>query len=289
MSEVVSIDLNKSPAPLPDAATIAETIKNFQVSSESDYAAADHMIRVSMSNISKVEAFFEGTPEEPGIKVLAHRAHAAICEKIRTITAPWRAVRPTLEPRMKAYRRKQEEIRRAEELRLQREAELREHQAREEAARIQREADAEAARLRQEGNMRAAKERQREATAKAEEVTFAAAQISEVGAVLRDSRPANGPGESRPWIGEVTDIKAICKAIGDGTIELEYLTPVRGAGDQMVPLVEINQSVLNNIAKRMGREQIGIPGARGTRGLQLRFGRSASPVPVQSGVAEEGW
>jgi len=282
LSGVVSLNLDKSPEPHPQAGTIEAVAKRFEVNSEAAYTEATALIQNSAAIIARVEGFFETD------KNLAHRLHASICEKIRSITAPWRAVRPIIEPKMRRFRADQAEAKRLADLKIQRENEAKEHAAREVAAKIQREADAEAARLRDVGQMRLAKETQQQGTAKAVEVVFAAAQLAEIGTVLPDVRPAGGPGESRPWQAEVTDLKAMCAAIGRGEIPLTYEMPKRGGGSEMVPLVEPNMALLNYLAKRMGRADIGIAGARGIRELSLKFSRSA-PVPVQSGIVKDGW
>lgn len=283
LTGVVSVDLSKAPAPHPQSGTIESVAKHFEVTDEASFSEATNLIQSSNAVIARVEAFFEAD------KSLAHKLHASICEKIRTITAPWRAVRPALEPKMKAYRKQIDEARRLEELRIQREAELERNRVEQQAAELRRQADELAADLRKQGQMRQAKEQLQQAEAKVQDIIQTADVMSSVGVVLPDVRPLGGPGESRPWLGEVTDIKAICLAIGKGEIALEYLTPVRLQADQMRPLLVVDQIVLNNIAKRMGKEDLGIPGARGTRGLSLRF--SAKATPVQSGIVEEteGW
>ena len=282
LSGVVSLDLSKAPEPHPQSGTIEAVAKRFEVFDEQSYSDAAALIQSSNAVIARVEAFFEQD------RSLAHKLHASICEKIRALTAPWRAVRPTLEPKMKKFRADQERIRREAEQALERQRVEAERKAREEADRIKREADAEALRLKEQGQMRAAKETVQAAESRAFEVEQAATLMADVGVVLPETKPLGGPGESRPWIAEVVDMKAICLAIGKGEIPLEYLTPVRLQGDQMRPLVTVDMGVLNNIAKRMGKEDIGIPGAIGKRGLRLSFS-SKSFIINNEEKNEDSW
>lgn len=284
LQERVTLDLTQRPELPGDYKTFKATAEALQISDETAYQIATEMIQREVAFAARVDAFFNEGRE------LAHKTWKWFTSTIAATKEPY-AVRQILEPRMKAYRRKQEEARRAEEQRLQREADQRRREADAEAARLQAEADAEAAKLRRDGEMKAAREREALAAQQAREVVQTAAALADVGVVLPGARPAGGPGEAMPWVAEVTDIKAICKAIGEGKIPLEYLTPVRGKGEQMVPLVEINMAVLNHLAKRMGREDIGVPGAVGKREVQLRFSRSPAPPPqpVVVGAEGDGW
>jgi hypothetical protein len=283
LSGVVSLDLSKQPEPHPQSGSIEAIAKRFEVVDEQSYGEAASLIQNSAAVIARVEAFFEKD------KSLAFQLHRSITSKIATLTAPWRTVRPLLESKMKTFRRKQEEERQARERELQRQAAEADRLAREEAARIQQEADQAAAELRKQGHMRVAKEALAAAAQRAQEVVQTAAALADVGVVLPDVRPLDGPGESRPWQAEVTDLKAMCLAIGRGEIPLTIEMPKRGGGSEMVPLIEPNMSALNYLAKRMGREDIGIKGARAFRGLQLKF--SSKAAAVQSGAPQEqdGW
>ena len=289
--ERLTLDMTLSPEQPADSGTIEAKVKAFQVTCEEEYTAASNMIQIAASNIAKAEQFFEGTPDNPGIKVLAHRAHAAICEKIRTITAPWRGVRTTLEPRMKAYRKRLDDERRAAEEKLRREQAEAARLAQEEADRIQRQADEAAAALRKAGDLRAAKEAQVVAAQQAQAVVEEAAAMNDVGVILADNRPVDGPGEARIWRGVVDDIKETCRAIGAGEIPLTFTLPKRGGGEEAVTIVEISQKVIDYLAKRHGRHDIGVKGCHGERELSLRFSKAAAPVQVGFSKQEEteGW
>jgi hypothetical protein len=195
---------------------------------------------------------------------------------------------------MRTYRAEQERIRREEEQRLAREQEQARLAAEAEARRISEEADRKADELRRQGEMKAAREVIAEAAVQAETVVETADSLADLGVIAPAAEKVSGVQESRPWKGEVTNLKAVCKAIGEGTIPLDWLTPVRGQGEQMLPLVEVNMGVLHNIAKRMGSENLGIPGARGVREVVLSFSArggiaaNVSIAPVEP-KQEDGW
>lgn len=267
---VVSLDLTKSPQMPKEYSTIESVAKSFQVKNEEDYTVGANMISGAAANISKVEAFFEED------KALAHRLHKSICDKISTITAPWRSVRAHVYPKMVSFREAQEKARRAAELRAQQEEAERQRAAQVEAQRIAREAAEAAEQLRQAGQMRLAREREEAAQVEVSAVVQQAEDFASIGTILPATRPMGGPSERRPWIGEVVDIKAICRAIAEGKIPLEYNIPGRLDPSRMLPLISVNTEILNYLAKRMGREDIGVPGARGSRALQLAFGKSSA-------------
>lgn len=265
LSGVVSLDLRKQPEIPASQKTVEAQAKAFVVDSEDSYSAGVALIQSSAGAIAKVEAFFESD------KSLAYQLHASICEKIRTITAPWRAVRPAIEPKLKAYRKAQDDIRRAEEQRLARESEQARIAAATEAARIQREADEKAALLKRQGELSAAREVKAEAQEQAIAVMDAADVVADVGTILPAAPRTSGLGESRPWIGVIDSPLEVLQAIASGKIPLMYTIPKRGGGTEEVPLVTINQQVVTYAAKRLGKQDIGIPGTHGERDISLRI------------------
>jgi hypothetical protein len=278
LQQRVTLDLTRQPTPPADYATFNATAQTLQVIDETSFQIATEMIGREKAWADTVDAFFDEGRE------LAHRSWKWFTTTIDVSKKKYSA-RAVLEPRMKAFRAKQEADRRAEELRLQREQAEAARLAQVEADRIQRQADQAAAELRKQGDLRAAKEAQQVAQEQAQAVVQEAESMAEIGTILPDARPSGGPGEARPWVGEVTDIKALCLAIGEGKVPLEYLTPVRGQGDKMMPLVMVDIQVLNNLAKRLGKEDLSIPGVKGTRSLQLRFSRGAA-FSVKTGSAD---
>ena len=283
LTGVVSVDLSKEPLPHPQSATIKGIVEAMTVTDEVSYKAAADIITRSDAVVASVESYFEAD------KNLAFKLHKSICAKINTLAAPWKNVRAVLIPKMTTFRRQQEEKRRAEELRLQREAEKREHEARQEALRIQQEAARAAEELRRAGQMREAKEAQTRAQEQAAEVVNTAQALADIGTVLPATAPMGGPGEARIWGGVVDDILATCRAVGSKQIALEYELPKRGGGTEMVPLLEVNQRVIDYLAKRHGREDINVPGCRGDRGLSLRFSaKDISTAAEHSKVDDTG-
>ena len=245
-----------------------KVLDNYRIASEQEYISIASLVQTA---VSRRAALAEGYADE---KSKAHKAHAAICANEKEDTAIWTKIEAVGRKAMTSFRQEQERRKQIEAARAQREQEERDRQARAEAARIEREAQERAVALRREGDMRAAREAQERAAAQAHAIIVQAEEESALGVILPDVKPLGGPGESRPWIGEVTDIRALCAAIGSGDIPLEYVIK-----DEPRPLVVIDQAVLNWIAKRWQREDIGIPGARGVRDLVLRYSKKgAAPI-----------
>lgn len=277
LSGRVTLDLTKTPEIPADHGTMEAAAKMFVVADEQSYEIAAQMIQTSAARIARVEQFFEAD------KTLAHRLHKSICDKISSITAPWRAVRPELEPKMRVYRKRQDDLRRQEDLRVQREAELAQARAREEAAAIQRAADQRAAELRKQGDIRQAREAEAAAAEKAQAVEQQAQAIADVGVILPAAPKVAGLGSSQPWEGVLDDPLKVALAVLRNQIPYMWKMPVRGGGEQEVPIFTINMAVLTEQAKRLGKEDIGIPGAHGQRGLQLRFSKGAAAAPDKDG------
>lgn len=264
-----------------------------QVVDQESEDIANAMILDSDRWIKGVEALYEDG------RAMANTLHKWFTGQIKTLSSPY-DVKTILAPKIKAFRDKQARERAiAAQLRAQQEA-ARVRAAQEEASRLQREADAQAAELRRAGDMRAAREAQEQAQQAARSIVQ---EAQDVAVILPESKPVGGPQELRPWIGEVTDIRAVCRAVGGDvdrtelvrllnvaafdsndiadivkivelatkSIPLEYSVPVRGKGEELRPLVLVDQQTLNPIAKRYGQADIGIPGARGKADLQLRF------------------
>lgn len=278
LNGVVSLDLRREPDfPLVNSESAARALV---VQDEESYRIAAQMIQQDASVIAKVEAFFEED------RRMANALHKSITSKIAKFTAPFRTTRPILEPKMLAYRRKQEEEKRAEEARRAREAAEAQRKADQEAAEIKAKADAEAAALRRAGDVRAARELQAQAAAQAQQAAVAQ-QVIEV--IPADFKPmAAGVGERRPWVARVTDPMVLIRAVAEGKVPLMHTIPVRTKvngkfQDVMtaVPVVEINMSVLHYAAKRLGMENIGFPGAVGERDFGLSFRKTDDPGPQE--------
>lgn len=272
LTGVVSIDLRNEPvlASSPDAAVAAAS--RLEVRDEESYAIAARMIQESAACIAKVEEFYEAE------KNLAYRLHKTITEKVAKFTASWGTVRPALEPKMKRFRQEQERIRQEEERRLAREAEQARLRAEAEARRIQAEADQKAAELRRQGEMRAAREVVNTATEQATQMMGQADALADLGTIAPSPPKLAAVGESRPWVAEIVDSRKLLRAIADDDLLLSQ--------EDMDKLKAVLQPILNRIAKRMGKEDLGFAGARGVRDVQLRFSKS----PVQAAAPEgDGW
>lgn len=271
----VTLDLSIRPELPADYQTFKEVATQLQVVDEDSYAIAAAMIQKEVRWGSVVDSFFDKGREQ------ALQLHRWFTSTISGLKSGY-AARAILEPRMKAYKRKVEDERIAKEREQSRLAEEARVKAAIEAQRIQDAADAEAARLRKAGEMRQAREIVATAAEQATAVVEQADSLADLGTIEQAPAKLAGVSDSRPWVGELVDMKALCLAIGTGKVPLEWLTPVRGQGEQMVPLVSVNQGVIDYIAKRMGKEDLQIPGIKGTRSVQLRFSKSAGAAPQES-------
>ena len=326
MKPTDAIDLNqltKIQPELPaDHQSFRQIAQSLEVTDEASYQKAGQMIERQKAWDASVEGFFEKASKaaydlwQSIVSTGGPKKEMGLIAKFK---APM-AVRGILEPRMKEYTIQRDRQRREAEERARREAQEAERKAREEAQRIQAEAQRQADELRRQGEMRLAREAQERAKQEALDVVQEAEDAAAMGVILPDEKPVGGPQEARPWEGEVTDMRALCRAIGGEcdiskvnvkleqagfdpgdiaaileiigqsytAMPLEYMTPVRLNGIQPLPLVVVDRQVLDNLAKRMGREDLGIPGIRGVRGLQLRFSGKAAPAVAQRNEGD-GW
>lgn len=319
LTGVVSLDLRREPDFPLDSRNMEAAARALQVVDEESYALAARIIQRNASWVSKIEAFFEDD------RSLANKLHKSITTKIAKLTAPGRVVRPILEPKMLAFRRKQEDEKRAiETARLLREQAER-RRAEDEARAIQAKGDADAAELRRQGEFRSA----RAITAlAAEEAKTVIAEAVPLAVIPTDTRPqAEGVNDRRPWVGRLvseadlilgvaaglpnefnTTILELVKFLETGpknefasawikelkryrglATPLMHTIPVKTRQsdgklrdvDTSVPILEVNQAVPNYIAKRLGMEDIGIPGVKGERELGLSFRRTDDPGPQE--------
>ena len=165
----------------------------------------------------------------------AHRAHKNLVAKKASFEAPLVAAERTLKTRMMDYQREQEQVRREQEARLRAEA-----RKIEEEARIR-----EATRLENEGRQKEA-ERLIEAPIFTPPVTVAPPTPKVQGISVRET-----------WACEVDDLRALCRAIADGSAPTSYVTPAMPA--------------LNAIA-RAQKEGFNVPGCRAVVSKQVAAG-----------------
>jgi hypothetical protein len=271
--KIITLDMTRQPDLPEDYKTLKAFAQEFRVETEEDFQIATELIQKSARWMSSVEVFFDEGKKK------AHAAHRWFTQTIAGLCAPY-DVRPVLQPKMVAFRKRQDDERRAAEEKARREAEAAEQAARAEAERIRLEAERAAAELRKQGELKAAREMQAEAAEQAQNVVEQAQAIADVGTILPAAPKVAGLGESRPWIGVIDDPMEVIKAVAAGKVPLMFTLPKRGGGMEEVPLLEVNQRVVTEMAKRLGRPSIGIPGCRGEREVGLRFSKSAAAAPV---------
>lgn len=132
----------------------------------------------------------------------AHRAHKNLVAKKASFEAPLVAAERTLKARMLDYQQEQERVRREQERKL-----------REEARKIEEEARIkEATRLEAEGRQKEA-ERLIDAPIFTPPVTVAPPTPKVQGVSYRET-----------WSAEVVNMRALCRAVADGSVPTEYVT-----------------------------------------------------------------
>ncbi len=273
----VTLDLTQQPALPADYNTFLGAAQVLEVKDEQSYAIAAQMIQKSAAWDASVDSFFDEGRE------LAHRSWKWFTGTISKLKAPY-AVRDVLEPKMKRFRRQQEDARRAEEERLAREARAAIVKAEQEAAEIRRKAEEEAARLRREGEMRAAREVVTQATEQAAQVVEVADSLADLGTIAPAEPKFQGVGESRPWVAVIDNISHVLKDIAEGNVDI--------TAEESEKLQKVLQPILNRIAKRMGKTDIGVRGAHGERDVTLRFSKGIAPVQIGHAAPEgekDGW
>lgn len=277
--KTVTLDLTKLPTLPVDNTTFVATAQALQVIDDTSYSIAAEMIQRSIQWDAEVDLFFEKG------RAAAHASWKWFTENIATFKSK-RNVRSILEPRMKTYDLKKAKLKAEAEAAQRRLDDQRRLEAEAEARRIQKEADDKAAELRQQGEMRAAREVVAAATEQATQVVTQADSIADLGTILPDDKVAGGPGKSMPWTAEMVEhedepdraIMELIQAIATGRVPLRFAMPVRGKKGEYSQerLVDVVPGVLKEIGKRMAKENIGIPGARGKREVSLRFSKTSS-------------
>lgn len=205
------------------------------------------------------------------VKAGAFANHKLIVSKEKEETARYEMVKDTGTSNMLAFRKRQEQERRDAEAAAQRKTDaerlrlLQEERAKE-TERLRLEQAAKDAR--RDGDIRQAKELAAQAAVVTEEIAQvqdeAAAVTEEV--VYQPAAKVEGIGERRPWGAEVFDANLLIKAVAEGKLALMHLIPQRGGPDKMVPIIEINQAVLDHYARRQ-QDSMAIPGCRAVQGF----------------------
>ena len=202
------------------ALSIPDQAKALTVASNEDYTQGETLLSSCKQLETEIHAAFDPIVEK------AHLAHKeAVAQRAKYLN-PIEEGRKILKQKMIAFQQEQERIRREEQARLEAEAQKR---AEDEALALASQAEA-------EGN-----------TEMAEAIISEPVQAAPV--VL----PKMAPKASRLsagktlWYAEVTDIKALCKAIADGKASIN--------------LIEPNMTALNNMARAM-KSTMNIPGVQ---------------------------
>ncbi len=212
--------------------TIIDQAKAVAVRDADTYTAAGFLWKQIGEMIKEVKGTFDPICDA------ANKAHKAATEKRAQYLDPLTAAQKSVKALMSAYDAEQEKIRKAEEERLATIARAEEEDRRQkEQALLEAEGKAEADRLLEEAE---AAEKRGDNDA-AESLTEAAIQttdqtnqiIASIAAapvyvppvVVPKSTPkmAGGPVYQERWYAEVTDIKALCRAVADGKASPEYV------------------------------------------------------------------
>lgn len=232
LSGEVTINLDKAPDMPADAERLMVAATSLNVDTPEGFERAGELVLACSNRVTTIETFFEDD------KVMANKLHKSITMKISKLTGPYKAVREVLEAKLKVFIRvseyKDEQI--AEEISTSGNA-LKDDL-------LKRSKDA-----RMVGDIKLAKELEAQASTVVTDM------------VIPDSVPeVDGLGLRRPWKGEVENVMELIVAIAEGRVPLVH-TVVRGGNAEELPLLEVNESVLNYIAKRLGKD-MKIPGCR---------------------------
>ena len=238
------------------ALSIVDQAKAVKVTDAETYTAAGTLWKQIGEMIKEVKDAFDPICEA------ANRAHKAATAKRASFFDPLTAAQRSVKGLMAAYDAEQERIRKAEEARLEAERKAEEERLRKiELDKIEAEARAEEERLleaaaaaEKAGNTEKAEELTAQAietTERAQQETsfVASAPLATAPVKVQKGVPkiVGGPVFREVWSAEVMDIKALCRAVGAGTVSSEYVTA--------------NMPVLNRMATAL-KGTMSVPGVR---------------------------
>lgn len=259
-------ELSIAIAQQPEASAVAP-VDELTVTDEVTFQRVSLIAQACATQIGRIQSRWKD------IKAKAFATHKSAVASETAEIAPFEKVKFTATENMRQFRIAQDkERKRLEAVEAQRVEAERQRLAQEEAAarRKQEELEKQARELVRAGEVRAAKEVAAQAQAvKAEAVELKqeAAAVTEQ-AVYVPAAKAAGVGEKRPWGAVCFDPMMLIKAVAEGKYPLEHLIPQRGGPDKMVPVLEINQAVLDHYARRM-QATMKIPGCRSEEGFSL--------------------
>lgn len=265
--------------------TTIELIPTYEVKSAEDKLDVFKIVQLAADRIRAIEKGYEDK------KAVPFKAHRTICAHENEDKADWLTIRQFGLAAIEVWDREQDRIKRENDARIEREQAAARRAADEEAARIQREADEAAAKLRREGEMSQARQVEAAAAEKAQVVVEQATAIADVGVITAPAQRIGGLGEARPWIAVVDDARKVAEAVAKGIVPLTWIIPKRGGGEEEVPLLIVNPAVITLLAKRLQKEDIGIPGCHGERDFGYRVSAKDSPstpaaAPIKSDTSE---
>lgn len=259
-------ELSTALARQPEPAGLAPT-DDLTVTDEVTFVRVGLIAQACATEISRIKSRWAD------IKAAAFATHKKAVAKETGELAPFEKVKLTATENMRQFRIQQDRERRRLELEAADKAESERQRLAKEAADAEtkrEKLEAQARELRRQGDVRQAKEIAAQAeTAKeeAKELVQEAAAVTEQ-AVYVPVAKAEGVGEKKPWSAVVEDAMLLIKAVAAGEVPLMHMVPQRGGPDKMVPILEINQAVLDHYAKRL-QDTMKIPGVRAEQGFSL--------------------
>ncbi len=240
---IITIDLAVRPDIPDDSRSLVTTAVALEVIDDESFEIAANIAQTCASRINTIQD--ENNDLNKACKA-AHGAHKAIVKVLKDLVEPYERVKTICTVKMRTYRINQDNQRRQAEADRQRE---------QEAERLRLETAA--ALAKRVGDLRTV----REVAQKIEEVQQAP--------FIPDAKPqVEGLTERRPWVGVLDDEMVLINAITSG-YPLMHSVPKRGGGgEELVPILIVNQAVLNHYAKRLG-ENMRVPGCSAQRGLDF--------------------
>jgi hypothetical protein len=273
----VVLDLSKQPTDNPaEVSKYVAAAKALEICDDDSLAIAEQLIQRSAVRVGAIEK------EWDEVRDAAVKTHKAIMGKIKTWCEPWVTIRTTLEPRRATYLRKKEQERREAEQRIAREAEAERRRVEAEAAVEREKANAAARELERQGDMRKAEEARIAAEALEQQRIAEARMLADNPVVVAASAVKTaGVGNARPWVAVFTDPLETIRAIADGRLKVTVEPYTDGTAVAILlegkELVTINKSAASYQAKRLRREDIGVPGFKGEEAFTMRVSRQVQP------------
>lgn len=238
------------------ALSIVDQAKAVKVTDAETYTAAGALWNQLGDMIKEVKETFDPICKK------AYEAHQEATKKRASFLDPLTAAQKSVKGLMAAWDAEQERIRKAEEARLEAERKAEEERLRKiELDKIEADRKAKEERLleaaaaaEKAGNTEKAEEltvQAIETTERANQESFFVASapvpIAPVKVQKEVPKLKGGPVYREVWSAEVTDIKALCRAVGAGTVSTEYVTA--------------NMPVLNRMATAL-KGTMNVPGVR---------------------------